>query len=550
MSSKLEISDLQNKAAETERIKLAHYINKYINVKKAALLHFDNGRLEESLVLIHAASKFASTYHLGFWYDDDLENLLSFISYSMFQDTYQDPPKNSKTTCSQGECKVLYIATFLDKIGGHSEVMRLWLSLLSKKKNIKQYVITTFDVDPGFLSKIQNADITFLNLNEDTLTNKIRSLVFNVLDIKPTFIILFINPEDIVSITAMNFIKKIVNAKIIFYNHGDIVFWLGRNVIDILVEFSPHRAYVSRDVRKYKGNIAIIPLTTDIVDRNPSKFNPYIKTKHATISLSIGSPWKIVNDGFWDYLGTIKKILESNPNHTHVLLTFPRKYITKRIAMLKEWPEDLLRRLIIKYNIADPTYYYNQADFLIETFPFAGGQVRIEAMALGLPVIFIQNPKFSLVFLHSDADSIVEDYPFIAKSNEDVIKHANTLIGNYNLRHKYGNFLREIFAAKSSAEVTFSKLESLLNNDYASCNSTPCESVQKIYIDDSYLFSFDLNRDYPPSPYVWAMINSINQGRFRLSTLIEYLKNLKLEDWWWCFSYLKYRLRWLFQVTK
>ncbi len=48
----------------------------YNNTKDAAFSAFRDGKLDETLDYIHAASSIACKHHIGLWYDDELENLL------------------------------------------------------------------------------------------------------------------------------------------------------------------------------------------------------------------------------------------------------------------------------------------------------------------------------------------------------------------------------------------------------------------------------------------------------------------------------------------
>ena len=324
------------------------------------------------------------------------------------------------------------------------------------------------------------------------------------------------------------------------YDHADNEFWLGKRVADVLVAFGPSQAYVSRRLRKYGGRLTIIPLTTDLGDGSVPR-SDRAGAKQSTLSLSIGSPWKIVPDGFWNYFAVMREILERNRTHTHTLLTKPDKCVTE---ILRSWPESLRGRIIVKYGVTDPASHYRQADFLIETFPFSGGQVRIEAMALGLPVIFVRNSHFSHVFSHSGIDALPGSYPFIADSNNDVTTHADVLIRHLDMRRKYGEFLRAMFQRDFSPEVVHSKLEGLVEGtgipDWADSFST---MAGKVHIDDDYLLSSDLTRGPVPSPFLLVGRHVLRHDKLRFRVLLECLSKLMVEDWLWSLKHLAHPVR-------
>ena len=529
-----------NGSEATLRETRASYARKYQRAKRAAFRHYSNGRLEDSLEFAFAAARFAYRYHLGFWYDSDVERLLSLISSSILNRA----PRPDSSRSTQESPRIVFVATFLANVGGHSEVLRLWLRMLSWKQKTRPYVITTFPVHSEFPFK-KTAECTYLSLEDITLVGKVRSLVHRVLEINPGVIVLFINPHDVVAITALHYIRKKLDAEVVFYNHADHAFWLGRDVIDALVVFSPVHAHMARELRDYDGRILVVPFTTDVGERSLTDGKGRVGPQRHTMSVSVGSPWKIVPDGHWNYLQTIKTILESSPDHRHVLVTRPSKLIAQA---LKGWQDELRDRLTIEYQRDDPLDSYLQSDFVIETFPFAGGQVRIEAMAMGKPVIFIHNPRFPPTFFHSDVDHLANDYPFIARSNEEVVTHARVLIEDGYLRDRAGGDLAAFFERRFSMESIALKLDSLVGMDWDSISVDPrlSGSVNGTAIDSDYLFSVDLKVNSASSPYLTVIRNLVRKRAISVPTLLESLRCLQLEDWRWLAGYMKNRVwRWL-----
>ncbi|MDR9768892.1 hypothetical protein [Acetomicrobium sp.] len=111
----------------------------------------------------------------------------------------------------------------------------------------------------------------------------------------------------------------------------------------------------------------------------------------ATVSVSIGSFSKVLNDPELDYFRTIGTILRMFPNHYHLFVTKPpapeilEKYLPE--------DQDIRKRLMVIGPFSNLEPIYGVADFLIETFPQIGGMVKAEAMACKLPIVAFLNKK-------------------------------------------------------------------------------------------------------------------------------------------------------------
>src|SRR5438309_5967656 len=125
---------------------------KYRLAKQLAAAYFRNHRFEESLLLAQASATFARSHHFGVWSDDELEELLSSIGTSIFR-----TPADGQCSGGCGTRRILYITTMLDAVGGHGEVLRLWLKLFSSEQNVEQYLMTTMRATQAFLTKIEGS---------------------------------------------------------------------------------------------------------------------------------------------------------------------------------------------------------------------------------------------------------------------------------------------------------------------------------------------------------------------------------------------------------
>ena len=503
----------------------------YLDLKSKALKSFQVGNLERSLDYIVVASTFAWWYHFGIWFDDELESLLKNIASKILSvDRLKKISKSKRKKAN----RILFITTFLTDTGGHTEALKLWIKCLSKEFN-ELYIVSTeiLNRTVGYdsVNFIKNyANLYFFSYREK-YTEKIMKLAKIILDIRPSHIILFIDPNDVVTVSTLSILKNFLKFKVIFFNHADHVFWLGKNIIDILVEFRSYSVYVSRKLRKFRKDIVIIPLTTDIYMRNDQCSDDTVKSidkRNIVTSLSIGASWKIIDEGYWNYFEVIKEILEQNPNHVHILITEPSSYVKNRLNL---FPRKVKERIKLIPGTSDPLPYYKCADFLIETFPVIGGTVRVEAMALGLPVVFIENSHSKLL---SVTDVIPKDYPFIARSNEEVVRYSNELIRNQFLRNNLSEYLRTVFFDAFSYEVVCDYIKKLflnLNNNIDFSNNIDNKIEEfDVQEDINYLLSLDFSCRKFKDPYLIMLKLILTKSCNDINLYYQVFKNLDLID--------------------
>ena len=500
---------------------------KYEKLKKEAFSLYKKGKLEESLNYIVTASTFAWWYHFGYWSDGELEELIKKIGSNLLEREL-----SIYGNITPNENNVLFLTTYLTNSGGHTEAIKLWISCLSGSfENI--YIISTEVYNKTSLNFFEY-DIyektQYIKLTGRKYIDRIKDLARIIVQVKPAYVFLFIDPNDVVSLVALSYLKPKLDSKIIFFNHSDHTFWLGKDIIDILVEFRSYSIIVSRLLRKFQGNITVVPLSTKIhaTNNNDSKIaNEALKSlnltnNYKTISLSIGASWKFVSDGEWDYFKAIENILKNTDNHVHILITMKDKYIENRLC---EFPEKLKNRFKVLYNISNPLPYYKVADFIIESFPVIGGTVRLEAMALCKPIIFIKN-KRSAIF--SVTDVIPKNYSYVACSEEKVIEYATLFIKSEEERKKAGKLLKEYFDENFTPEKICEEIRNVLKDKNIQSNS----EYKNLEILDSneYLLSYDIRYRGLINPYLILLKIYLNKKNRSILDYLRASKNLSIKD--------------------
>ena len=442
----------------TSDLKVKEDLDLYHSIKNRAISEFHHGNLENSLDCTRVAALTAWQRHCGLWYDDDLDQLLKKIGISL-TDSYLtvNKPQNSK---------IVYLTSAIN-VGGLTRLLNQWMEFLKENFKIKKlYITNSYTSKNDFYCTphtFKDPELYFHNLSfKKKYTERIKELIELLIKDRPEKVILFIDPDDIIAISAINsakyFLKKDLNhdLQVIFVNHADHAFWLGKNIIDTLINFRQIGALFSK---KYRGinDSLVIPISSNIKPTGIYKKNLDID-KNATISLSVGTFPKVLGDGNTDYFHTITSLLEEHPQHHHFFITNPPEQ-----DVLNDYlPDDdeLRDRFIVAGPYSDLTPFYEVADFLIETFPLTGYTVQVESMAFKLPIVAFENEKFPLF----SSTANIQDYPFTAKNEEGIIELSGKLIKNQELRKKLGDQLYCYYLKEMKPERVYSLLKNMIND--------------------------------------------------------------------------------------
>lgn len=452
--------------------------------KQKAYQFYRQGDLEKSLRHIYLAA------NLGYdsWFpfkDDELEILLYNIGKSILKDSIDF--RNH----IQDNTDVLLIASVLRDSGGHSEMIKYWLQIF-KKANLKLAFCSTellaSTANENLKTLMHNAEKIFFMNVAIPLAHRIRQLSTFISSIRPKAIVLIINPQDVITVASLSVLKEFIRCPVIFVNHADHTFWLGVYLPDIVVEFREMGARYTQRYRNIKNNI-IIPLLSNLrpQQKTISIRNQLKIPNNATLSLSVGTLYKILGSHPWSYVDVITELLKRNPTHHHLLILTSGNLLEQYVK--RTYPEVASRFHILDMqpNIIP---YYREADFLIETFPINGGMVRIEAMQMGLPIIVVKNPLCPQL---SNPVPLPSDLPK-ASTFTEIIRQAEILINSPSTRERLKTLICEYYKSNLSYEITSQKIMSLIKKAIAQelPISQPLSETNFLEDDFEYLSSLSL----------------------------------------------------------
>lgn len=410
----------------------------------------DSARYETALDIAYVASSFARRNALR-WYDERLESTLETVGESLVDDSLTLADGSSDTI------DIVYLASFLRDYGGHSEQLRFVIEACAGAERVgdQSLVLTYVDNEHTEFPRIRDniephCDIVELDADA-AYRDRVVKLAHTLADIAPDRIVLFINPADVVSVAALSGVSD--PPRTIFYNHADNQFWLGRNVFDEMVEYRSLGRTLSKQYRDLDPG-HIIPITTDI-EPAESRTSPLDILGAKTVSLSVGSAEKVSPDGRLNYYRTIDELLSEQPSHYHVLVTDDRDAARSE----RDRYCSVVDRFLIDGPFADLSPIYADADVLIETFPYGGGVVRMEAMACGLPIASFRNGRFPFI---CETDTFPEAYAYRTTDADELVGITAELIADERERKRVGDRLAAWFDRNFSPTIVGTQWRELL----------------------------------------------------------------------------------------
>jgi glycosyltransferase involved in cell wall biosynthesis len=338
--------------------------------------------------------------------------------------------------------KTAFVASSLADHGGHSESMRLVIEYLVKNTpiTVSSVILTNTrqrSEFPVLREKLNEFDIDILEFDFDkTYVDRVTSIRRWVTKQAIDKAVMFIDPDDVVAVSAF---AQSPLPETILYNHADHVFWLGGNIVDKVIDARTEGLLITEKYRQIESE-GVISLMTGI-EKSDSLPSDIDLQPEASFSISVGSEYKFRLDGGEKYLRTVEKILRECPDHQHILITalgdaFPVESVAS----------DVRSRFILAGPYPDLSSFYTHADFLLDSIPFGGSMVRLEAIACGTPVLAFVNPDFPFV---GNNDLLPWDHELIASDVEGVAELALRLSHNNALRektiHRQNTYYESIF---------------------------------------------------------------------------------------------------------
>ncbi|MBY0586147.1 glycosyltransferase [bacterium] len=355
------------------------------------------GDFENALRSASEAGSQAYSFLGGFFSDPGLDKELASIGEKIIA---LAPEVRSLPTTNSFTCDVLHLVSHTGFVGGHTEMLRNWMRTLAHRKQrqalFSTEILTTVELE-RWAELVALADKCYFSNSLLSFTQRVVQLYRFINIVGPKVVTLFVHPHDTIVVAALGAIRRLQphRFEVVVINHADHAFWLGAGIADRVVEF---RQVGEIYTRRYRGIQAtsIIPLTCAAADQKRDRNDHRLLVRQElglaegkTLSLTVASLYKVLGSR-WDYFSAMVSLLRAQPNHHHLLILGQGEELFAR----RVEAAGLSDRFHVFGKRPDLTRYYDGCDFLIETFPLMGGNVRQEAMALGCPMIVVSSPGF------------------------------------------------------------------------------------------------------------------------------------------------------------
>lgn len=397
----------------------------------------------------------------------------------VLEDFYVDLAEKNKLSLeniSYVHKSFLHVMTECYSTGGHTRVVERWIEHAQSDEKHSVVLLDQRDTElPRLLKnniKKRNGELFVLNKDKSQIS---RALDLRKLGMGYEYIILHIHMDDPISTIAFG--SKDFTRPVIFFNHAQHLFWIGKRISDIVADFMVG-CNISKE-RRLLTNVYKLPIPIDVAKNR--KLNKLKVRNELNISIdkkiiiTVGSAYKykpILND--YVFFEIIDKVLETNPKAC--------LYVMGPDNNDKNWRDlksKFKEKIILLGNVSyEKGYleYLNASDVLIDSYPVGGGTVCVDAIENECPFVSLKN-------ILGNVDFIAESEGF-CKDKEEMILKINKILNN----NVYANSVLKNEKALFVKDYTNENWNLYLNNILCNSESHNIKSLdhetEPVLIDD------------------------------------------------------------------
>lgn len=433
-----------------------------------------NKNLDEKLVVAKKALTFATYNNCGYFESNILENFYCDLAKTI----------DNKAKFSEFEKNnILHVMTLSYKVGGHTRVVEKWINLAPCYQKHSVVLLNQEGEIPQKLKdniKNKNGELYVFNLGEDIFQKAIK---LRELASKFEYVVLHIHMDDPAALVAFG--SEEFSRPILFFNHADHLFWVGKSISDIILDFRTIKS-ITKTRRNIKNPYFLgIPPETEAkyietYDKNEArkKLNLPLDKK---IILTVGSNFKYTpfkNKSFIDY---VTKILEKEKDA--ILYAIGPSLNDE---MWKIANEKLEGRIIPLGTINYGEEYFNyikSSDLILDSWPMCGGTVIMDAISLAKPILSFDNEIGQL-------DYILKSKSFV-KDEGELTQKAILILNNSNIANEYVFDLKNNYIKENDPKLwqeRLKKLEEIIPCKHSTKRNQEPENV----IIDDYVLSLNM----------------------------------------------------------
>lgn len=433
-----------------------------------------NKNLDEKLVLAKQALTFATYNNCGYFESNVLENFYCDLAKTI---------DNKAKIDNFEKNNVLHVMTNSCKVGGHTRVVEKWINLAPDYQKHSVALLDQTCKIPQKLKeniKNKNGELYIFNKDDDIFQKAIK---LRELASKFEYVVLHIHMDDPTALVAFG--SEEFKRPILFFNHADHLFWVGKSISDIILDFRTIKS-ITKTRRNIKNPYFLgIPPETEAkyietYDKNEArkKLNLPLDKK---IILTVGSNFKYTpfkNKSFIDY---VTKILEKEKDA--ILYAIGPSLNDE---MWKIANEKTNGRIIPLGTINYGEEYFNyikSSDLILDSWPMCGGTVIMDAISLAKPILSFDNEIGQL-------DYILKSKSY-AKNEDELTQKAILILNNSNIANEYIFDLKNNYIKENDPKLWQERLKKLEEIIPCKHSIKRNQGPEKVIIDD-YVLSLNM----------------------------------------------------------
>lgn len=433
-----------------------------------------NKNLDEKLLLAKKALTFATYNNCGYFESNILENFYCDLAKTI----------DNKAKINEFEKNnILHVMTLSCKVGGHTRVAEKWINLAPDYQKHSVVLLNQTCEIPQKLKdniKNKNGELYIFNKDDDIFQKAIK---LRELASKFEYVVLHIHMDDPTALVAFG--SEEFKRPVLFFNHADHLFWIGKSISDIVLDFRTIKS-ITKTRRNIKNPYFLgIPPETEAkyietYDKNEArkKLNLPLDKK---IILTVGSNFKYTpfkNKSFIDYA---TKILEKEKDA--ILYAIGPSLNDE---MWKIANEKTNGRIIPLGTINYGEEYFNyikSSDLILDSWPMCGGTVIMDAISLAKPILSFDNEIGQL-------DYVLNSKSF-ANNEDELTQKAILILNNSNIANEYVFDLKNNYIKENDPKLwqeRLKKLEEIIPCKHSTKRNQEPENV----IIDDYVLSLNM----------------------------------------------------------
>lgn len=435
--------------------------------------------LSENLIIANLALLFAVKQNTGYYVSNKLETFYCDCAKQIHDDL-------SDVVYEKGT--VLHVATLTCNVGGHSRVIERWIELApDNQKHSVVLLNQTCEIPQKLKANIANKNGK-LHIFEttDNILEKAKKL--RKLSMQYEYIVLHIHMEDPTAVIAFG--TEEFTRPIMFFNHADHMFWVGKSISDKIVDFRTIQS-ITKDKRGIFDPF-ILPIPAEMIDIN--SFDKIELRKRLRlpldkrIILTIGSEFKFNSLNRKNLIEPLKQILKNNPEAICIAIG-PS---SKNPMWKKAYKETIGKIQAIGTINYDKEYfdYIKACDLILDSWPMNGGTVLKDAICCFKPLLSLKNPI-------GQCDYVLRSKCY-CETDDELVQKASDILQNTVKANEYFCNIKEHFLQETDTEAWKQSYASLIKSLPDRHSVINLSNEQEINVIDEYslllnkLYSFNI----------------------------------------------------------